>query len=533
MSIHADVRTLGEALERRARVHGGLPAVVWRDRVVTWSELDALASRFAGGLRREGVEAADIVALAARNVPELLISYFGVQKLGASALLLNIALNPAELAAILADARPRVLVHQDVLNPLVQALPQHAPRLVTPRLTAPPPPSGEPRPATEMLVVTIGEEVLEGAVPFERLTEGNPVKAGGSEPGDVSTILYKAGADGVPKGVMLTHRNLLHQGAMIRDGLTMDPDDVTLLVLPLYHIFAVGVVVQSTLLAGSTVVLQERFEPEAVLGALERHGVTLFYGVPTMYVMLLRQAAQGERTLPDTLRVAICGAAPLPVDVAERFEATFGSKLVEGYGLTEAAGATAVNPWFAEIKMGTIGIAIPGNEMRVVDESGEPVGPGEPGELVVRGPNVMRGYLRRPDATAKAVRDGWLHTGDIGSVDEDGYYSVLARKNDLIIVGGENVYPREVERALREHPSVEDAGVAGAQHGLMGEVPEAWVVPADGSLVESAALVDHARERLAKFKVPRTIHVVDVLPRDDDGELVRSALLEMREASSS
>ncbi len=199
--------------------------------------------------------------------------------------------------------------------------------------------------------------------------------------------------------------------------------------------------------------------------------------------------------------------------------------------MTEAGGATAVNPWFGEIKKGTIGIAIPGNEMRVVDRTGASVDVGEPGELVVRGPNVMRGYLHRPDATATAIRDGWLHTGDIGTVDEAGYFTVLARKNDLIIVGGENVYPREVERVLREHPSVEDAGVAGVRHGLMGEVPEAWVVPATGAKLETTELVDHARRRLAKFKIPRTIHEVDELPRDDDGRLLRSALVEITAAA--
>ncbi|MEJ2216976.1 MAG: AMP-binding protein [Gemmatimonadota bacterium] len=510
MTIRAEDAALPEALTRRAREDGKRPALLWRDRVLTWGELEDGAARVAGGLGSRGVEVGDIVALASPNLPELLVLYFAVQKLGATALLLNLMLSPAELGQILADARPCAVAYAAPLGPLVS-------RVLGARASA-----GDGRPDADLLRIVLGG-TAPGAVTLTELAGGGKATERAVDPESTSTLLYKAGADGVPRGVMLTHGSLLHQGAMGSIGLEMTPADRTLLVLPNYHVFAIGVAVQTMLHSGGSLLLMERFEPEGALRALEEHRATILYGVPTMYAMMLRQATQGQ-AFPDSLRVAICGAAPLPVEVAERFRAGFGVEILEGYGLTEASGATAVNPWYGPVKPGTIGIAIPGNEMRVVGEAGRAVPVGERGELVVRGPNVMKGYLRRPDATAAALRDGWLHTGDIGSVDGDGYFTVHARKNDLIIVGGENVYPSEVEAVLREHPSVREVGVVGVRHGLMGEVPEAFVVERAGAHVDAGELVAVARERLAKFKVPRTIHVVKELPLDDAGRVVRSAL---------
>jgi long-chain acyl-CoA synthetase len=511
MMIRAADATLAAALARRGREDGGRPALLWRNRVMTWAELEDGAARVARGLASRGVGAGDVVALASPNSPELFVLYFAVQKLGAAALPLNLMLSPAELGRIVADAGPRAVAYAAALAPvLTSVLPgQGAGR-------------GGGRSTADLLRVVLGGS-SPGSVGLQQLAGSGRVPDVGVDPESTSTLLYKSSASGMPRGVMLSHGNLLHQGAMGSIGLEMTPQDRTLLVLPTYHVFAIGVAVQTMLHSGGSLVLMERFEPESALRALGEHRATILYGVPTMYVMMLRQATQGH-TFPDSLRVAICGAAPLDVEVAERFHAGFGVEILEGYGLTEASGATAVNPWYGPVKPGTIGIAIPGNEMRVVNERGEAVAPGERGELMVRGPNVMKGYLGRPDGTEAAVRDGWLHTGDIGSVDGDGYYTVHARKNDLIIVGGENVYPSEVEAVLRGHPAVRDVGVVGVRNGLMGEVPEAFVVGREGVHLDAAELVAMAREHLAKFKVPRMIHVVKELPLNGEGRVLRSAL---------
>ncbi|HUH12907.1 MAG TPA: AMP-binding protein, partial [Longimicrobiales bacterium] len=437
--------TLTQQLTLCAAEHGDRPAIIWHDRVWSWAELEADSARVAAGLTRQGIARGDVVGLLVPNIPPFLILFFALQRLGAVPLPINLLLRPGEIRDILEDSGARGLVLHEVFVPLVAGLRKEG--------SAPP------------ALVVVGGPAPAWATGYEAVLEGTPPPtppATGEEA--TAVLLYKAGPDGRTKGIMLSHRNLLHQGQMIRGGLSMTPADRTLLVLPLYHVFGIGVVLQSALATGSAVVLLEKFDPDDVLRALSDHAVTLFFGVPTMYAMLLRQASRADYALPEPLRLCICGAAPLPVEIAHRFEATFGAPIVEGYGLTEAAGATSVNPG-GRIKLGTIGPAIAGNDMRILGPDGRERPPGEVGEIAVRGRNVMEGYFRRPaELTRRAVREGWLHTGDVGWMDPDGYFTIVARKHDLIIVGGENVYPREVEDRLREIPGVSDAAVRGVPH---------------------------------------------------------------------
>ena len=499
--------TLTEQLTARAAEHGERPSIIWRDRVWSWAELEAESARVAAGLARLGIRPGDVVALLVPNIPPFLVLFFALQRLGAVPLPVNLLLMPGEIRDILEDSGARGLVLHEVFLPLVGGLRE----------------AGSAPPA----LVVVGGPAPDWATGYESLQDeshGAPPAARARPDHAPAALLYKAGPDGTAKGIVLSHRNLLHQGAMIRGVLDMSAQDRTLLVLPLYHVFAVGVVLQSALVTGSAVVLLEKFDPDDVLRALSDHAVTLFFGVPTMYAMLLRQASRADYALPEPLRLCICGAAPLPVEIAHRFEATFGAPIVEGYGLTEAAGATTVNPR-ARVKLGTIGPAIPGNDMRIVGPDGDERPPGEVGEIVVRGRNVMEGYYRRPEElTAAAVREGWLHTGDIGWMDHDGYFTIVARKHDLIIVGGENVYPREVEDRLREIPGLVDAAVRAVPHPVMGEVVQAWVVREEGGGPGRERIVEWLRQRLARFKVPRVIHFVDRLPRGPDGEVLRAEL---------
>jgi len=292
--------------------------------------------------------------------------------------------------------------------------------------------------------------------------------------------------------------------------------------LPLFHAYGATVLFLEPLSMGATIVVEPRFVPEAVLRAVVQHRVTLFAGVPSMYAVL----AAGPRPAGDfsSLRLCISGGAPLPVAVAEAFEAKYGVPIYEGYGPTECAPVLTVNPPFGMRKLGSVGPPIPQVELRIVDDHGNALPPGEIGEIVARGPNVMQGYLNRPAETAAVLRDGWYHTGDLGRVDEDGYYFIVDRKTDLILVGGLNVYPREVELVLTGHPAVAEAAVVGVPDAIRGEAPKAFVILRNGERVASQDLLQWCRQRLANYKVPRSIAVVEDLPRTVTGKILKTAI---------
>jgi long-chain acyl-CoA synthetase len=339
---------------------------------------------------------------------------------------------------------------------------------------------------------------------------------------DVAACLYTSGTTGRAKGAMLTHKNLLANIQSFREILHVTEDDVFLCVLPMFHAFAATVLFLEPLSLGATIVVEPRFAPDLVLKAIGEHGVTLFAGVPAMFAVL----ASLPRPAADfsAWRLCISGGAPLPPPVLEGFEAKYGVPIYEGYGPTECAPVLTVNPPLGLRKIGSVGPAIPQVELRIVDEAGAPVPVGQVGEIVARGPNVMKGYLNRPDETAGVLRDGWYHTGDLGRVDADGYYYIVDRKTDLIIVGGLNVYPREVELALASHPAVAEAAVIGVPDPARGEAPSALVVLRDGQQAGTQELIQWCRQRLANYKVPRTVTFVSQLPKSATGKVLKAKL---------
>nr|WP_068065685.1 AMP-binding protein [Nocardia xishanensis] len=339
-------------------------------------------------------------------------------------------------------------------------------------------------------------------------------------------IIYTSGTTGQPKGVVLDHSNIAAMCAMLIETLGLDETDHSLLILPLFHVNGIVVSVLSPLLAGGRATIAGRFSASTFFDFVERVRPTYFSAVPAIYAMLVTQSP--ERT-PDTssLRRVICGAAPMPAELIARFEARFDVPVVEGYGLSEGTCASTVNPPDGPRKPGTVGVPLPGQTIAIVDANGFLADPGEPGEVVIKGPNVMRGYLGRPKATAQTIVDGWLHTGDVGYFDSDGYLVLIDRIKDMIIRGGENIYPKEIENVLHAHPDVLEAAVVGAPHEVLGEVPVAHVVAMPGTTVTASHLLEHCGISLARVKIPVAVHLTEELPRNPVGKIDKRKLRTM------
>ena len=481
------------------------PAIVFRDRRVTYRDLGRLAGAVSGVLQQMGSGVGSRVVLMAPNVPEFGAGYLGILMAGATVVPLNPLLKAEEARYVLEDSGATAMLSLEASVPLLRAARARLGRRC-PILSLDGPAAGEAGDASLPEAVRAG--VRAAAV------------SGSTE--DVAVCLYTSGTTGRPKGALLSHGNLLANVQSFRTVLHVGEDDVFLAVLPFFHAYGATVLFLEPLSMGAAIVVEPRFLPEAILRAMAQHRVTLFAGVPSMYAML----AASPQPAGDlsSLRLCISGGAPLPVAVAEAFEAKYGIPIYEGYGPTECAPVLTVNPPFGTRKLGSVGPPIPQVELRVVDDQGNALPPGEVGEIVARGPNVMRGYLNRPGETAEALRDGWYHTGDLGRVDDDGYYYIVDRKTDLILVGGLNVYPREVEAVLADHPAVAEAAVVGVPDPIRGEAPKAFVILRNGYQVATLDLLQWCRQRLANYKVPRSVAVVADLPRTVTGKILKAEL---------
>jgi long-chain acyl-CoA synthetase len=377
-------------------------------------------------------------------------------------------------------------------------------------------------------VVVVGTSAPVGCITWEQMVGAarTPSSAATGDD-DLAVLAYTSGTTGRPKGAMLSHRNLLANIDQMSNApmLAESQDDVVLLALPLFHIYALNVILGLTLKVGAAAVLMERFDPTASLEAVEKHGVTILFGAPPMFIAWLNTPG-AERADLSTVRVAVSGAAPLPGAVLEEFRRRLGITIWEGYGLTETAPAVTSNVMGAVAKPGSIGKPLPDVHVRIVDEHGEEVEEGDPGELIVSGPNVFSGYWRQPQATADSFLDGWFRTGDIGYADEDGYIFLVDRSKDLIIVSGFNVYPREVEEVLMRHPKIAEAAVIGVPHPYTGEAVKAICVLRPGQTATEEEIIEFAKRSLARFKCPQVVEFVRELPHHVTGKVLRRALRE-------
>ena len=482
------------------------------DSVATWGEYVSLAfegrewtnleqqraaNRFAHALRGLGVDPGDRVVVLLPNCPEVLQAYAAILKAGGVIVPVVFLLGPDEVRHILADSEAKVVIT--------------APELL-----------GKLEGWTGGVTVLVGGGT--GGLAWGDLLAGEAetFPTVDRDDGDLAVILYTAGTTGRPKGVALSHVNLASNARAAASLYELDRTAWALMVLPLSHSYGLTVMNAGSIL-GTKGVLLRWFNPEAVLEAIQRYRVESMSGVPTMFVYLLHYPDAG-RFDTTSMRAWGSGAAALPIEIVEPFEQKFGGRILEGYGLTEASPVVSAHRYSGVRKLGSVGPPLPGVEVAILDEADAEVMTGQIGEVCVRGANVMQGYYRLPEETARALRAGWLHTGDMGKLDADGYLFIVERKKDLIIRGGFNIYPREVEEALYAHPAVAEAAVVGMRDPLMGEEVLAFVALKAGASAEAAALIEFCQSRLAKYKCPKQVRFVDALPKSPIGKILRKEL---------
>lgn len=523
------------ALERTADRFPDRPAIDFLGSVQTYGELRERVHRAAAGLRRLGVERGMRVALHLPNTAYYVICYYAVLEAGGIVVNCSPLYSESELERQLEDSGARILVTMDlalllpkalaiagrggldriVLCSMAEALPLSTGllfRLLKRRELAKPP--------ADAPVVPFARLVAEPAADF---------RPAAVDPGEMAVLQYTGGTTGVPKGAMLTHRNLVANREQViawDPGMAASTGERMLGVLPLFHVFAMTVVMNTAIGLGAEMILLPRFNLRQVLRTIHRKRPTLFPVVPTLLGALL-ESPRIDRYDLRSLRFCISGGAPLPVEVKERFEARTGCVVVEGYGLTEASPVVTCNPVDGRARAGSIGVPLPGTlvEIRDLDDPHRGLAAGEKGELCVRGPQVMEGYWNRPEETERTFVDGWLRTGDVGTMDEDGYFYLVDRIKDLIIVHGYNVYPRLVEEALYEHPAVAEATVVGVPDAHYGQIPKAFVKLVEGKSVGAEELVAFLKTRLSPFEVPREIEFRAELPKTMIGKLSKKELL--------
>jgi long-chain acyl-CoA synthetase len=483
-------------LVHTASAHGGRPAVRHEDMTVTYARLADLSARTARFLREHGTSPGDRVGLMLPNLPEFAVAMYGALHAGAVAVPMNVMLKHREVAFQLRDSGARLVLAGQGCADEAEA--------------------GAREAGTEFLVVAPGDGLVElvGELdPEPRMTEQR-----GS---DTAVILYTSGTTGVPKGAELSHANLRSNASTFLRVLALEPDDVVFGALPLFHAFGQTCGLHTSIAAGACLSLMPRFEPGAALELIRRDRVTVFEGVPTMYAAMLHHPQHREFQLPS-LRLCVSGGASLPLEIMRGFEAAFGCAILEGYGLSETAPVASFNQRDRPRKPGSIGTPIEGVEMRLVDDSGQPVSLGEVGEIMVRGPNVMKSYWQQPEATAETVTaDGWLHTGDLAKMDEDGFFFIVDRKKDVIIRGGYNVYSREVEEVLYEHHAVRECAVVAVPHPELGEEVGAAVVLQPDTSATAPELREFVRERIAAYKYPRLVWFMTELPKNAQGKILK------------
>ncbi len=509
---------LASSLARNAALHPHKPALHSAGRSMSYAQLDAAACQFANGLRAIGIGKGDKVALACPNVAEFLIVYYAALKLGAVVVPLNILLKAPEIAYHLRDSDARVLVcHEGSAD-----LPMGKEGLEAFRQTD----------GCEHFFLIGSGAGVPGCRTIAELMAGQPtaIDTKLADANDTAVILYTSGTTGTPKGAELSHANIA-MNAFAAIALTkLDSRDVHLVVLPLFHTFGQTVQMHAAIFCGASMVMLARFDPDAALQAMQQYQVTIFCGVPTMYVAILNLPGAAERhdlkQIASHCRLGVSGGAAMPVAVLRQFEQKFDVVILEGFGLSETSPVATFNHLDSERLAGSVGQPIAGVEVAIFDEHGQSLPPGRDGEIVVRGHNVMKGYYKRPEATAEAIRDGWFHTGDIGRRDENGNFFVVDRLKDMVIRGGFNVYPRELEEVMIGHPAIALVAVIGVPHPVHGEEIEAVVTLKPGQSATPDELVAWCKERMAAYKYPRCVRIVDALPMTATGKILKRALRE-------
>jgi long-chain acyl-CoA synthetase len=496
-------RNIGELLEQRVTL-GPDKLFLFSEpdgRQFNYAEFNSAVNRTAAMLAAHGIGRGDVVSLLMPNSAEYIIAYFSCWRLGALAGPVNSLLKEHEIEFVMNNSEAKAILVHSEFRSLIESLKEKLPSL--------------------RAVITF-DEVAEATREFVDKTNSTPEAC---VPEDDAIIIYTSGTTGKPKGCLLTHGNLIANARQISEWLNFTEADRLLTIMPLFHMNAVSVTTLSALYAGGSSVVSPRFSASRFWNIISDYQITSFGSVATMLSMLLNNYPDG---VPKGLRIgqlrfAMCGSAPVPAEVIRKFEETFNCPVIEGYGLSESTCRSTFNPPDERRRPGSCGLAI-GNEMKVVDDNDEEVAVGELGEIVLRGDNILKGYFKNPEATERAFRGGWFHTGDVGYRDQDGFFFIVDRKTDMIIRGGENIYPREIDELLYQHPAVAAAATIGIPDPLYGEEVAAFIVLKEGLTPSEGELIDYCKAELADYKCPKSIHFVPEIPKGPTGKLLKREL---------
>jgi long-chain acyl-CoA synthetase len=498
---------LRELLEQRV---GSTPDKVFLfsepdERQFTYAEFDLAVNRAASMLVAHGIRKGDVVSLLMPNGVEYIIAYFACWKLGALAGPMNSLLKENETAFVLNNSETKAILVNSEFQARIDSVRNDLPHLKS--------------------IITFDDEAEVTRDFGETDKSSEDARAPSIDKDDDAIIIYTSGTTGKPKGCLLTHGNVIANARQITEWLDFTQSDRLLTIMPLFHMNAVAVTTMSALYAGGSTVISPKFSASQFWKIVSDYQVTSFGSVATMLSMLLSKYPSGvpEGLKTDQLRFAMCGSAPVPSEVIKKFEETFNCPVVEGYGLSESTCRSTFNPPDERRRPGSCGLPI-GNEMKVFDDNDNEVADGELGEIVLRGENILKGYYKNPEATEVAFRNGWFHTNDIGYRDQDGYFFIVDRKSDMIIRGGENIYPREIDEVLYQHPAVAAAATIGVPDQLYGEEVAAFVVLKDGMKVSEEDLISHCQKELADYKCPKTIRIVSEIPKGPTGKLLKREL---------
>ena len=505
---------LRELVETQAEKYKERVFLYWKDITISYSQLNKYSNKVANFLYELGVRKGDKVSIYLPNMPEYVYLYLGIPKIGAVTGPVNSLFTAREVQFVVGHSEAKILITIPKFMEIVNEIKNNLPNLKH--------------------VIVIGDPV-ESTLNFWELMKNSSENSSPEviidEKEDPAALLYTSGTTGFPKGVLHTHFNIRRDAEMIQEFVQATEDFRFMLILPLFHCNAQIVTVMTPFLIGASCILTPGFSAQTHWETVEKYKASTFSCVPTVLSILLRMPH--ENLDLSSLEFLICGAAPLPVEVFKEFEETFDCMIVEGYGLTESTCASSVNPLPTETedrrKVGSIGIPLPGNEMKIVDSDGNDVPPNTRGEIIIKGDNVMKGYFKNPKANAETLKGEWLYTGDIGLMDDDGFFFITDRKKDMIIRGGENIYPREIEEVLYSHPDVSLATVIGVRDKIYGELPKAFVVLKEGKSITEEQIIEYCKKNLANFKVPKYVEFRNYLQKTPTGKIMKQPLREEEE----
>ncbi|RJQ71433.1 MAG: long-chain fatty acid--CoA ligase [Desulfobacteraceae bacterium] len=483
-------------------------SVIFKERQWTNLEMRKTAMRLANGLKSIGINKGDRVIIQIPNCPEVYQSFQAVYMIGAVLVPINFMVGDVETAYIYQDTEAKAVISSKIFLPKIEACRKNAPDL--------------------RHIILIDPDVPEGTLSFHRLVEehSDQIAIEPTHDDDLAALIYTAGTTGVPKGVMHTHYSLYINAEMQHKTVNLPPGMSSVNVLPLCHSYGIASLNYGLVVGGGKTVVLDKIDIDAIFSAIEQYRADIIGAVPTLYVYMLMHPNPEKYDL-SSMKYWISGSAPLTLDTWQRFKEKFGGEIIEGWGLTEAGANNSANPFHGTKKIRSIGLPMQGTRMKVIDDQGTELPPGQQGEILISGPMLMKGYWRKPEETAKVLREGWLYTGDIGYRDEDGYYFITERKKDIIIKGGENIAPREVEEVLYSHASVAEAAVVGMPDEVYGEDIKAFIVLKPGKSATAEEIIAYCQGKLKRFKSPKEVIFIDALPKNLVGKILRKELRKM------